>query len=606
MISFAMGYLLQEGSKSLSARRPILLRYHPFVSHESKNQRIVIVGGGFAAVAAARGLAGKLPEGWEVVLYSEENHFVFTPLLTEVVGASINPLHCVWPLREMVSGVSYRTVPVVGLDLEAQELIYEERDGELRRDRWDHLVLAPGLAAHLDILPGLATHGWPLKVLGDALVLRNRLIGQLERAELEDDPEKRRRLLSFAVLGGGFTGSEVAGSMADLLKEASRFYERVDPSEISVHLVEMAPHILGMLPESLSEFAERKMRERGIDIRCGVKVESVSGKGLKLEGGETLSAKTVVAAVGNRIQPLLEGSGLPIERARLKVTPEMRVEGFETVWALGDCAAVPNAREGGRLSPPTAQYASRQGKRVAKNLLAVIAGREPKPFDYRPQGMFAAIGHRNAVGQVLGWKVSGFPAWFLWHGIYWSKMPTVTRKIQIALDWAINYLFRPDIVELSTLTTQRRGRVREEEFLRLAGESPELQDLQVRELMSRPVITLEPEVSIGEAIRRCRTARTTALPVVDGDGRMVGICTRSDLYRAVRALRSLETPVSEVMSQPVVTLRAEARFAEAVEAARDNDVNRLVIVEEGEPHRPVGMLSPFDVLGWLSRDRAGG
>lgn len=577
------------------------------MTRESRKQRIVLVGGGFAAVAVARGLVGRfgrrLPAGWEVVLYSEENHFVFTPLLTEVVGASINPLHSVWPLREMVPGVSYRTVPVVGLDLESREVIFEERDGELVRDRWDHLVLAPGLAAWLDILPGLATHGWPLKTLGDALALRNRLIDRLERAEVERDPEKRRKLLSFAVIGGGFTGAEVAGSMADLLKEASRYYERVEPSEISVTIVEMLPRIMANLPESLSEFAERKMRRRGIDVRCDVKVELVSGDGLRLEGGDFIPATTVVAAVGNTVQPLLEDCGLPMEKNRLKVTPEMRVEGLDNVWALGDSAAVPNLRKGGEPCPPTAQFADRQGKLLAKNLRAVLAGREPKPFDYLPKGMFAAIGHRNAVGEVLGLKLSGFLAWFLWHGLYWAKMPTATRKIQIALDWAVNYLFRPDIVEIATLTTQRRGRVREEDFLRVAAEVPELRELPVRELMSRPLIVLEARVTLSDAIRRCRTSRTRALPVVDDDGRMVGICTRSDLYRAVRQLRSLDTPVSELMSRPVVTLSADTPLLEAVRAARDHDVRRLVIVRDDEPDRPVGILSPFDVLGWLTRDR---
>ena len=576
---------------------------------DSRKKRIVIVGGGFAAVAVARGLVGRfgrrLPSGWEVVLYSEENHFVFTPLLTEVVGASINPLHSVWPLREMVPGISYRTVPVVGLDLESREVIFEERDGELERDRWDHLVLAPGLAAWLDILPGLATHGWPLKTLGDALALRNRLIDRLERAEVERHPEKRRELLSFAVIGGGFTGAEVAGSMADLLKEASRYYERVEPSEISVTIVEMLPRIMANLPKSLSEFAERKMRRRGIDVRCGVKVESVSGDGLRLEAADFIPATTVVAAVGTTAQPLLEDSGLPMEKNRLKVTPEMRVDGRENVWALGDCAAVPNQREDGEPSPPTAQYAGQQGKRLARNLRAVMDGREPKPFDYRPKGMFAAIGHRNAVGEVLGLRLSGFFAWFLWHGLYWAKMPTLTRKIQIALDWAINYLFRPDIVEIATLTTQRRGRVREEDFLRAAAENPEIRDLPVGELMSRPLIVLEPRVALSEAIRRCRAARTKALPVVDDESKLVGICTRSDLYRAVRQLRSLDTPVSELMSRPVVTLPEEAPLGEAVRAARDNDVRRLVIVREDDPDRPVGILSPFDILGWLTRDRGG-
>lgn len=424
--------------------------------------RIVVVGGGFAAVEAVRRLMGRLPVGWEVVVYSEENHFVFTPLLTEVVGANINPLHVVWPLREMARGASYRTAPVVGLDLETRQVIFEERDGDLQRDRYDHLVLAPGQAPNLDVIPGLASHGWPLKNLGDALALRNRLIGQLERAEVEDDPECCRRLLSVAVVGAGFTGIEVAGSIADLLKEASRFYERVDPADLRVTVVEALDRMLPSLPESLADFAHRKMEERGIDIRLGEPVEGVTAGGLELGEGETLEADIVVAAVGTTVQPLLADADLPLDGGRLVVTPEMRVEGQERVWAAGDCAAVPNARQDGGTSPPTAQYATRQGRQLADNLLAVIRGRDPRPFDYRPRGMFAAIGHRNAVGEAFGVRISGFPAWFLWHGIYWAKMPTWTRKVQIGLDWAVNYLFRPDIVELTTLTTRRRGREGEE------------------------------------------------------------------------------------------------------------------------------------------------
>lgn len=568
-------------------------------------RRIVIIGGGFAGVEVARHLRSRLPAGWELVLYSKENHFVFTPLLTEVVGASINPLHVVWPIREMVPGVSCRTVPVVGLDLEARELIYEGRRGALTRDPWDHLVLAPGLAAHMDMIPGMENHGWPLKILGDALVLRNRLISQLERAEVETDPERKARILSFVVVGGGFTGVEVAGSLADLLREACRYYENVREEEIRVTVVEAAPRILGSLPESLSDFADRKMRQRGIEIRCELGVERITAHGVNLEGGEFLPAGTVISAVGNTAQPVLADSGLPLEHNRLRVTPEMRVEGQEDVWALGDCAAVPNAWNG-EISPTTGQFAVRQAEQLAENLLAVLAGREAKPFRFRPRGMFAAIGHRNAVGEVLGFHLSGFVAWFLWHGLYWAKMPTVTRRVQIALDWALNYLFPPDIVEIGLLTTERAGQVDEREYLRLASERRDLRGLSVAEWMSRSVTALSSERTLGEAIQEARETHLRAMPVVDGEGLMVGICSRSDLYRAVRTSKPLDTPVSELMSRPVITVPEDATLDEAVRAAVEHNVKRLVVVSSRNSGRPTGMFTPFDVLASAARRAEGG
>ena len=299
----------------------------------------------------------------------------------------------------------------------------------------------------------MARFGWPLKTLGDAAALRGHLIAQLERAQVETDPKRKARLLSIAVVGGGFTGVEIAGSIIDLLKDSSRYYNEIDPSEIRVTLVDGGPRILGPLPESLSAFAERKMRQRGVVIRTGVQVEQVTENGIDLGGGDLVEADTVISTVGNGIHPLVAGAGLPLERNRIVVTPEMRVEGYEDVWALGDCAAVPNAFDG-NISPTLAQFATRQARRLARNLTAVIAGREPQPFRYRPEGLFAAIGHRNAVGQAFGIRVSGFPAWVLWHGIYWAKMPTVGRKIQIAFDWTWDLFFPRDLVELSMERTK--------------------------------------------------------------------------------------------------------------------------------------------------------
>lgn len=414
----------------------------------------MIVGGGFAGVELARSLGRQLPKGWELVLYSRENHFVFTPLLSEVVGAALSPLHAVWAIREMVRRAECRTATVIALDLERRELVFRGPRGEPERQGFDHLVLACGLPVRLDLTPGMSHHGWPLKTLGDAYALRNHLIGQLERAQIEPDPDRKARLLGVVVVGGGFTGVEVAGSINDLLRKACRYYERIEPEEIRVVLLNHGSRILSALSESLSAFAERKLSEAGVEVRNAATVEEIASRGARLEGGEAIASGTVVSAVGNGVHPLIANSGLPLERNRLRVGADLRVEGQERVWALGDCAAVPNALDGS-VCPTLAQFALRQARHLARSLVDEIRGGDASPFGYRPQGMFAAIGHRNAVGQAYGIRLSGFPAWVLWHGIYWAKMPTAARKLQVAFDWLWDLFFPPDIVELSMERTDR-------------------------------------------------------------------------------------------------------------------------------------------------------
>lgn len=424
-------------------------------------KRIVIAGGGFAGVELAQRLHRKLAAGWEVVLYNRENHLCFSPLLPEVVGASLNPLHVVWSIREMVSGVLCRTVPVTSLDPEKREIEYHDGVGAVCRERYEHLVLAVGLPVRLEIIGGMREYGWPIKTLGDAAALRNHLIAQLERAEITSDRKVREEFLSVAVVGGGFTGVEVAGAVLDLFRECARYYSRVAADECAVHLVEGSPRILGPLPEALSDLARRSLAGRGMRIREGVGVEAVVADGVELAGGEKIVAGTVISAVGNGTHRLVAESGLPLERGRLVVTGEMRVEGHEDVWALGDCAGVPNAFDGS-ISPTLAQYASRQADQLAQNIVAVAEGRTPGVFSYEPKGMFCLLGHRNAVGVVFGRNVSGLLAWLLWHAIYWAKMPTVARKIQIAVDWLWDAFFPRDIAELSMEQTReieaRHGR----------------------------------------------------------------------------------------------------------------------------------------------------
>jgi NADH:ubiquinone reductase (H+-translocating) len=421
-----------------------------------KKRHIVIVGGGFAGVDAAKYLERRIPSDWEVLLYSKENHFVMTPLLPELMGGAVHPRNAVRPIRQMTKGVSVRTARVVGLDLGAREVVYQGARRELERQPYDHLVLAVGLKVDLTRIDGLEAFGWPIKILGDAIVLGNHVVRQLELAQLESDVKERTRLLSFAVIGGGFTGIEVAGAMTDFLRQSVRYYDRIDPQDIRVTVLEHGSRILPPMPEELSAFAERKMKKQGIHILKGVGVQAVSEDGVHLEGGEFVQASTVISAIGNSAHTFVRQANLPLERDRIKVLADMRVEGIENVWALGDCAAVPNAFDN-TVSPELAQFAVPQAKQLGKNLIAVINGESTRPFRYKSKGMFALIGHHNAVGNPFGIRLSGWLAFAMWYGIYWVMTPTLGRKMQIAFDWLMGAFLPPDLTEISLETTKRRA-----------------------------------------------------------------------------------------------------------------------------------------------------
>jgi NADH dehydrogenase len=422
-----------------------------------QTKEIVILGGGFASVSTARYLQHRLPAPWEIMLFSKENHFLFTPLLGDVVGSSINPMHVVWPIRQMVRRAACRTAAVTEVDLQNREVHYETANGRLAKQPYEHLVIACGSVVNLNIITGMAAHGWPLKTLGDALILRNHLIGLLEKAEVETDPVHKRRLLSVVVVGAGFSGVEVAGEIADLLSASCRFYGRIRPEEIRVSLLEARPRILPELPESLAGFTHRKMTRRGIDIRLNALAHAVTEEGVRLKDGEELEAGTVICTIGAMANPLVTSMGLPLVNNRLRTNPDLRVEGQTNIWALGDCAAVTNTYDQ-RPSPPTAQFAVRQAKRLARNLLLAIAGQPTQPLRFRPLGQFASIGNHKAVGLLFGVKCSGLFAWLLWRGIYLSKMPTLARKVQISFDWLWQLFFPRDIVQLNLEQTQRLSR----------------------------------------------------------------------------------------------------------------------------------------------------
>jgi NADH dehydrogenase len=324
--------------------------------------------------------------------------------------------------------------------------------------RYDQLVLACGQGANLGIVRGMATYALPLKTLGDALFLRNRVISRLEQAELNPDRDARRWLTTFIVVGGGFSGVEVAGELVDFLHASLRYYPRLTREDCCVILLHGTERLLPELSPSLGDFAFRKMRMDGLDIRLEARATLVDDRGVHLATGEFIAGGTVICTIGTAPNPLVAGLSLPRERGRIVTAPDMSVPGIEGVWALGDCAAVPNARDG-KVSPPTAQFADRQARVLARNIVARLSGRPTEAFSYKPVGQLSSIGHNKAVAEMFGLRIAGFVAWLLWRGVYLLKIPTLARKVRLYLEWNWAMFFPPDISHLGYARTRRMASV---------------------------------------------------------------------------------------------------------------------------------------------------
>ena len=408
---------------------------------------IVIVGGGFAGTTLARALDGRLPPDCELTLISDESYMTFNPMLPEAVGASVFPEQVVAPVREMLSARSRFVMGrVTAVDARARTLRCETLGGE-RALEYDHLVLAFGNRARLDLLPGLAEHALPLKTVGDAMHIRNVVLRRLARMELEWDAQVRRELGHFVVIGGGFSGVEVAGELADCLRSVGRFYPRVHANELRVTVLHDTDRLLPELPAKLGAAALVSLTRRGVAVRLGARAAAIAPRSVELSGGPVLEARNVICTIGTRPNALVERLGLPLERGRIRVAADMSVPSHAGLWALGDCALVPNALDG-KAAPPTAQFAVREARQLAANLLAALQGRPTRPFSARSRGMMAAIGHRKGVAQVFGIGFSGLPAWLLWRAYYLSQMPTLRRKLRIFVEWTWGMFFPADITHL--------------------------------------------------------------------------------------------------------------------------------------------------------------
>lgn len=419
---------------------------------------VAISGGGFAGVYAAKTLGRILGKAGpsKVVLVSEHNFMTFQPMLAEVCGSSLSPRHVVNPLRALCRNVTVLRGSVAGIDHAARQLTLRSGcfSGEVAIS-YQHLLVAMGGVVNLSQVPGMAEHALVLKNVGDAMRLRHALIARVEEAQLAT-AEVRRRLLTFVVVGGGYSGVETAGQLMDLLQDVRCYYPILRKEEFHVILIHLGKHLLPEISEDLGIYCEQNMRRRGIELLLEQRVTAMTSSRVHLENDRTIDTHFVVSTVGNAPNPLLldliEKEKLPSVKGRILTDPTLRVCGHPDLWAAGDCAAVPMRTSSNaapvppvRYCPPTAQFAFRQGELVGANIAHALAHKPAKPFTFTGIGELASIGHRTAVAQILGMKFSGFIAWFMWRTIYLMKLPGLDRKLRVMIDWTLDLFFRRDI-----------------------------------------------------------------------------------------------------------------------------------------------------------------
>jgi NADH dehydrogenase len=424
---------------------------------DSRGRRIVIVGGGFGGAYCAQKLERLFPDrAVETVLLDRNNFITFYPLLVEAGTGSLEPRHAVVSTRHFLRRTRFIMAEVIGVDFESRAVSYRLPDATRPASlTFDHLVLALGSVTMLPEVPGLHDHGFEMKSLADAVTLRDRAIRKLEHADAIDEPAERKRLLHFVVVGASFTGVEVAGEFEVFLRQACRHYPNLDPSDVSITVVEKSDRILPALDEEMGRYALRVLTRRGIDVRLNSTVTRVEPRCAELDSGEALDADTVIWCAGIAPNPLIEKLSLPTDsRGYIRCEPDLRVESFDTVWAIGDAAV--NVDPNGEAYPATAQHAVRQGEELARNLARVLRGQAARPCRITNRGSLAALGCRTGVAKVFGVKLSGFSAWFLWRTVYLFKMPGWARKLRVGLDWTMDLIFPKDEVQLGLAQRTRR------------------------------------------------------------------------------------------------------------------------------------------------------
>jgi NADH dehydrogenase len=424
---------------------------------KSQPARILILGGGYVGLYTALGLQKKLRlREASVTLVDPQPHMTYQPFLPEAAAGAIEPRHVVVPLRRTLRKCHVVTARVTKVDNSAKRVTVEAIDGHVEEIGYDILVVALGSTPRLLPIPGLAEHGISFKTVGEAIFLRNHVLSRMDLAASTLDPELRKRLLTFTVVGGGFAGIEVLSELEDMTRFATRYYDNIEPEDLRWVLVEAAGRILPEVRESLGVWTVEQLEGRGIEIYLSTFAKSFENGVVQLSDGTEFASDTIVWTAGVKANPVLNSTDLPLdERGRLKANATMQVVDTPGVWTAGDCAAVPDLsrteQDPNATCAPNAQHAVRQAMHLSKNIIASIRGGRPTDYYHKNVGSVASLGLHKGVADTYDVKVKGILAWFMHRAYHVSRMPTFNRKVRIQLDWAVNGLFRREIISLGQI-----------------------------------------------------------------------------------------------------------------------------------------------------------
>ena len=415
---------------------------------------ILILGGGFAGLYAARNIQRLMGKTVDIEIVNRENYFVFQPLLPEVAGGAISAVNAVSPLRFLTHDISMRKAEIDSIDPKAQTVTVFQ--GVQRRPTvlsYDHLIIALGSGSDLSRMPGLNEHAFTMKTLSDARRLRAHVIERLEHADITRLPEVKKGALTFTVIGGGFSGIETVGEIKELIDRSLCYYPNIQSSEIRVVVLEFADRILNEMSESLAGYAQKNLIERGIEIQLGVGVAKCTGTQLVTTTNEIIDTRTIVATIGNAPPSAVLKMPLAFQHGRILVGRDFRVQGYQNIWSIGDCALIPmkeNASHRDDFAPPTAQFAVREAKQIASNIKAAVSDQPLKAFKYISKGSLASLGAGRGVAEVFGIKLTGRAAWLLWRVYYISFLPGMQTRISVLWNWLMDWFSSRSVVQINS------------------------------------------------------------------------------------------------------------------------------------------------------------
>ncbi|WP_073488252.1 NAD(P)/FAD-dependent oxidoreductase [Streptoalloteichus hindustanus] len=419
--------------------------------------RILVAGGGYVGLYTALRLQSKLRRNEaSITVVDPQPHMTYQPFIPEASGGSIEPRHVVVPLRRVLRKCNVLTGRITKVEHARKVALMEAPDGHVEEIEYDQLVVALGSVARTLPIPGLAEVGIAAKTIGEAIYLRNHVLSRLDAAASTPDPEQRRRMLSFLVIGGGFAGIEMVGELEDMARYACRYYDNIKPEDMRWVVVDAANRVLPEVSPKMGVYTVERLMDRGIEVYLETLVKSVEGGHVVLSDGTEFDTDTVIWTAGVKANPVLAETDLPLDpRGRLRCTASLQVEGTSDAWGAGDCTAVPDLsrieEDPQATCSPSAQHAVRQSKVLANNIVASLRGRKVRDYYHKYLGSVASLGLYKGVADVAGIKLKGYPAWAMHRAYHVSKMPTFNRKFRIIMDWTMALLFRREVISLGQI-----------------------------------------------------------------------------------------------------------------------------------------------------------